>query len=89
MESNNKGIWGTGNCERCGACCYIPFVILSNGEFKEGYTLCPNLEINGLSKCTSYESRPEMCKTFFCNCLDNKRLEEHFRDIAINFLKTL
>lgn len=41
------------NCLRCGYCCVAYDVILPDGTYKKGGTICPNLSFNEEGACCS------------------------------------
>ncbi len=63
------GIHNNKACIRCGACC-IYFMVCDEQDklITEPEKTCSNLEFAGkIAKCKIYDSRPKMCKDFFCS----------------------
>lgn len=61
----NKSIWGTDYCERCGVCCYK--YEIKTLDKPEQYTLCNNLKIeNNVPYCEIQKDKPELCENYTC-----------------------
>jgi len=84
--TSGKTIWGTEDCQRCGACC-VYFSIPKIG--KSAYSPCPNLETCGSqTSCRVQESKPETCTGFKCNKLKSDIVRTIIAGIAVQHLGT-
>jgi len=67
FNDSKRSIWGTEECERCGACCYKFQITTLRKEKDKQYILCPYQKIEKTSVCEKQGSKkPRECKSYGC-----------------------